>query len=105
MTGEVRDDLRIDLAVGRGERIEIEVDGDPVVAFEGESVASALWAAGINSLRTTDKSSSPRGIFCNIGVCHDCIVTVDGYPNQRACRTQVADGMTIKRQTGFGEWL
>ena len=98
------DDLRLKGVVRRGEPIQVTFDGRPLTAYEGESISAALWAAGIRTLRTTAKHSSPRGIFCNIGVCHDCLVGVDGQPSQRACRTAVRAGMKISTQSGFGEW-
>ncbi|MCY3894903.1 MAG: (2Fe-2S)-binding protein [Chloroflexi bacterium] len=98
------DDLRLEGLVRRGETITVTLDGQPVTAYEGESVAAALWAAGIRTLRTTAKRGSPRGVFCGIGVCQDCLVTIDGRPSQRACRTVVRDGMAIATQPGYGEW-
>jgi sarcosine oxidase subunit alpha len=55
-----------------------------------------LWAAGIRGLRKTAKTGEPRGIFCGMGVCYDCLVTIDGVPNQRACMTLVEDRMEIR---------
>ncbi len=98
-------DLRLEGVVRRGEPIQVTFDGHTVTAYEGESVSAALWAAGIRTLRTTAKLGFPRGLFCGIGVCHDCLVTVDGQPSQRACRTAVRAGMKISTQSGYGEWL
>jgi ferredoxin len=56
-----------------------------VPAFPGETVAGALIAAGRYVLRYTAKAGSPRGVFCGIGYCHDCRMTIDGVPNTRAC--------------------
>lgn len=87
---------RIDGAVSRGLKIEIVVDGVPVTAFEGESVAAALLASGRRTLRTTATSHEPRGMYCGIGVCFDCVMTVDGRPNVRTCQTPVRAGMQIE---------
>lgn len=72
------------------------LDGVPLPAEPGQSVGAALTAAGIRSWRTTRAGGRPRGLFCGIGVCFDCLVTVDGRPNQRACLTPVHDGMVLE---------
>ena len=79
------------------EKIEIEFEGRPLVALPGESVAATLAASGILDLRTSGTGSS-RGIFCGMGVCHDCLVEIDGQPNQRACMTKVDRPMKVCRQ-------
>jgi D-hydroxyproline dehydrogenase subunit gamma len=89
------DDLRIP-SIPRGAKVKILVNGRLHVAFEGETVHAALLAAGYRVLRKTLKTGQPRGIFCGMGVCYDCLVTIDGLPNQRACMTQVKDGMEIR---------
>ena len=63
-------------------------------AIEGETLAAALTAAGIAALRTS-RSGDGRGIFCGMGVCYECLVTVDGRRAQRACMTRVRDGMEV----------
>ena len=87
-------DLRIVGAVERGPRVRIEVDGETVDAFQGETVASALLAAGIRKLRTSPVTGSPRGIFCYMGVCQECVVVVDGR-RETSCSFPVADGLTV----------
>jgi 2Fe-2S iron-sulfur cluster binding domain len=77
-------------------------DGDPVPAAPGQTVAAALWAAGVRSWRTTREGGSPRGLFCGIGTCFDCLVTVDGVPNQRACLIPARPDMAIATQYGTG---
>jgi len=81
-------------------RVVIEYMGEAVQAQEGETIAAALLAAGYRKFRTTSKRGEPRGLFCAIGCCTDCIVTVDGTPNVRACTTLVADGMKISSDAG-----
>ncbi len=78
-----------------GQRLTVHVDGEPVPAFAGESVATVLLALGQRTFRRTEKGA-PRGHFCGMGVCFDCLVTVDGVENVRACLTTVAEGMVIK---------
>lgn len=76
------------------QRVNIQVDGEPVQAFAGESVATVLLALGRRTFRHTEQGA-PRGLFCGMGVCFDCLVTVDGVENVRACLTPVAEGMVI----------
>lgn len=89
---------RIASGVERGRQFEIEVDGKPVVAFEGETIAAVLLAAGQKSLRHTAKHDAPRGIFCGMGICFDCVMTVDGVPNVRTCVTPATPGMKVETQ-------
>ena len=84
----------------RGRRVEIVLDGAAVEAYEGETVAAVLLARGEAATRTTVKGE-PRGVFCGMGVCFDCLVVVDGVPNTRACMTWVRDGMQVSRQDGL----
>ena len=85
-------------------RMRIFVDGKGIEAFEGESIAAAMYAAGMRVHRTTPKNSEPRGIFCNIGRCTDCVMKVDGQPNVRTCVTRVKDGMFVESLKGLGTW-
>ena len=87
-----------------GRKITIEVDGQPVPAFEGEPIAAALLAAGYKVFRYTVKKGEPRGVFCAIGRCTDCVMTVDGRPNVRTCITPAVDGMKVQTQAGLGTW-
>ena len=77
------------------------LDERRVTAYEGETVAAMLLAEGHLATRTTP-GGSPRGVYCGMGVCFDCLVVVDGVPNTRACVTWVRDGMVVARQDGFG---
>ena len=81
--------------VERGQQISVSVDGQLVIAFEGESVAGVLLAQGIRTFRHTAKTGQGRGLYCGMGICYDCLVTVDGVANVRACMTPVAQGMAI----------
>jgi len=95
-------DFRIEGGVARGKEIEIFVDDKPVRAYEGESIGAALAAAGIRELRRTEQRKDPRGLYCCMGTCHGCLVTVDGRPNVRACITPAAAGQQITLQQGYG---
>jgi predicted molibdopterin-dependent oxidoreductase YjgC len=85
----------------RGATVALTLDGRPVTAYEGETVAALLLAEGHVATRATP-GGSPRGVFCGMGICFDCLVVVDGVPNTRACVTWVRDGMQVARQDGFG---
>ena len=78
-------------------------EGQDVRAKEGQSLAAALTEAGHRAFRQTAKNAE-RGIFCGMGVCQDCLVTVDGMPNQRACMTPAQDGMEVTRQVALPEF-
>lgn len=76
--------------------MELTLDGVPVTARPGQTVGAVLTEAGITSWRTTRKEGRPRGLFCGIGICFDCLVTTNGVPNQRACLTPARDGMALE---------
>jgi len=86
-----------------GSAITVTVDGQTVACRAGDSVAAALLASGISACRNTAVSNTPRGPFCMMGVCYDCLVVIDGQPNQQGCMTPVRDGMKIERQRGARE--
>ena len=80
--------------IERGRQITVMVDGHPIAAYQGETLAAALLASGRRMFRHTVPAGHPRGVFCGIGVCFDCLVTVDGC-RIRACVTPVRDGMQV----------
>src|SRR5262245_1347050 len=67
-------------------------------AFEGDTLASALAADGVEVFSRSFKYHRPRGLLCCNGRCPNCLVEVDGVPNVRACTTLVRDGMAAKHQ-------
>lgn len=75
-------------------------DGRPVALRTGQSVAAALTESGQRPFRITAKAEK-RGMFCGMGVCQDCLVTVNGVANQRACMTPAQDGMQVATQVAF----
>ena len=77
-------------------------DGEPVRAPAGQTIAAALLAAGRRTLRTTRLKGTPRGAFCGIGACWDCLVVYNGRPSTRACLQLVADGDRVETQAGAG---
>jgi hypothetical protein len=78
------------------------LDGVPIDAYPGETIATALLAAGHRIARRTAHRGAPRGVFCAIGVCHDCRMVVDGEANVRTCLAPARPGMTVETQVGFG---
>ena len=86
--------------VHRGREISILLDGETIKAFEGESVAAVMMVNGNVAMRTTTEGQ-PRGVFCGMGVCFDCLVVVDDVPNTRACMTWVKEGMNVTTQRGL----
>lgn len=86
-----------------GKSIGFTFEGRPVAAREGDSVAAALTAAGLRDLRDSTVSGSPRGIFCMMGACFDCLVEIDGIPNRQACMIPVTEGLNVRRQHGAVE--
>ncbi len=82
--------------------VNITIDGAAYKAKRGEVIAAALLANGIRIHRYTTKQHRPRGLYCGIGQCTDCVMTVNGVPNVRTCITPVEEGMVIETQMGFG---
>lgn len=84
----------------KGKRVTFYYDGNPIEGFEGEPIAAALKAAGVMVHRYTKKKQEPRGVFCAIGRCTDCVMVVDGKPNVRTCVTPLKEGMVVQTQYG-----
>ena len=77
-------------------------DGREIGFESGQSVGAALLAHGVRSWRSTRIAERPRGLFCGIGVCFDCLIVIDGAPNQRACLTPARAGADVRTQLGTG---
>lgn len=84
----------------KGKLVHFAFDGKDITGYEGESIAAALKAAGVMVHRYTAKEHKPRGVFCAIGRCTDCVMIVDGQPNVRTCVTELKEGMDVKTQYG-----
>lgn len=87
-----------------GETVHITFDGKQIEAVKGEPIAAALIAAGVRVFRYTRKREEPRQVWCGIGRCTDCAMTVNGIPNVRTCVTAVEDGMVVETQRKLGKW-
>ena len=86
-----------------GSPVAITVDGKAVAARSGDTVAAALLVAGIDHCRTTPVTGAPRAPYCLMGVCFDCLVTIDGVGSRQACLVPVHDGMKVETQQGKRE--
>ncbi len=80
--------------------VHFTYDGKQLEGYEGEPIAAALKVAGVMTHRYTAKRHEPRGIFCAIGRCTDCVMVVNGQPNVRTCITPLEEGMVVETQYG-----
>jgi len=80
--------------------VTLSFEDETLIVRTGDTVAAALLAAGHLAGRDTPVSGAPRGPFCMMGACYDCLVEIDGEPNRQACMTEVAEGMQVRRQRG-----
>lgn len=78
--------------------VTITVDGQPASGVAGQSLAGVILANGTLGFRHTSARARPRGVFCGIGVCYDCLVEVNGQRDVRACQRRVADGDVVTSQ-------
>jgi D-hydroxyproline dehydrogenase subunit gamma len=83
--------------------VRLLVDGRPITAQPGDSVAAALLSAGVLSCRSSAVSGAPRAPYCMMGVCFECLVSIDGVGSRQACLARVRDGMRIDTQRGKRE--
>jgi D-hydroxyproline dehydrogenase subunit gamma len=86
-----------------GATIAFTIDGQNAQAFAGDTVAAALLLAGVGHCRTTPVSGAKRAPYCIMGVCFECLVTIDGVGNRQGCLVPVAEGMQIEIQKGKRE--
>jgi predicted molibdopterin-dependent oxidoreductase YjgC len=82
------------------EEITVFVEGEPVVVAGSDNVAAAVFAAGYDHTRLSPVSGAHRSPYCMMGVCFECLVEIDGAPNQQACMTPVRSDMRIRLQKG-----
>jgi D-hydroxyproline dehydrogenase subunit gamma len=92
--------LPLPAGMSRGRQVSLVLDGAVVQAYESETIATVLIAEGFDQTRTTVRGQ-PRGVFCGMGVCFDCLVVVNGVPNTRACMTWATDEMVVSTQQGL----
>ena len=87
--------------VQRGPLVNITVDGKLIEAYEGETVATALLSAGIRTFNLSHNQKKPRGLYCGMGICYECLVSINGIHGQRACITPVESEMIIETSREF----
>lgn len=81
-------------------KVTIDFEGNLLEVPAGETVASAILAAGTDYTRTSALSGVHRAPYCQMGVCFECLMEIDGVPNRQACMIEVRDGMKVSRQYG-----
>ena len=86
----------------KGKPVRFYLDGVEKEGYEGEPIAMALRANDVVKFRETARFGAPRGLFCAIGRCTDCVMVVDGVPNTRTCVTLLKEGMRVETQHGVG---
>lgn len=91
----------IDPVIDRSRTIDFTFDGQPYIGFAGDTIASALYRAGVRTFSRSFKYHRPRGLMCLSGACPNCLVNVNGTPNARACMTQVQAGMQVRSQNAW----
>ncbi len=84
--------------------VEFTWNGTPLAGVAGDTIASALIAAGERVFTRHPASGRPRGGFCMVGRCSDCLVVVDGQPGVMSCVTPLVEGLRVERQVGHGYW-
>jgi predicted molibdopterin-dependent oxidoreductase YjgC len=82
--------------------LTLTIDGQPVTAELGETVAAVLLRQQAPASRSTPVQGSPRAPYCMMGVCFDCLTIVDGAASTQSCLVTVREGMRVERQ--FGRW-
>ncbi|XXJ20786.1 (2Fe-2S)-binding protein [Desulfovibrio caledoniensis] len=82
------------------ERVNIIFEGERLEVPATETVIAAVMAAGAGFNRTSPISGAHRAAYCHMGVCYECLMEINGVPNQQACKIQVQEGMVVNRQRG-----
>jgi predicted molibdopterin-dependent oxidoreductase YjgC len=90
------------LTFTQGKKVKFTLDGKAMEGREGDTIASALQAAGVRVFRESINLHRPRGFFCAIGRCANCSMVVDGVPNTKVCVTRLKEGMVVETQRGRG---
>jgi hypothetical protein len=93
-------DGKADRDATRAPRLSFSFDGRPLTGRDGDTVAATLLANGIDACRETPVSGAPRGPYCMMGVCFECLVVIDGVGNRQGCMVPLREGMAIETQHG-----
>lgn len=94
---------RVKTAIPASQTVTLTIEDVETVTSQEDTVAAAMLAAGFTHNRITPVKGKQRGPYCLMGICFDCLVEIDGVPNQRACQTLVQEGMRVKVQAKAGE--
>lgn len=86
-----------------GRPVAFTIDGRPSEGREGDTVAAALLASGVETCRTSAVGGEPRAPYCLMGVCFECLITIDGVGNQQGCLVALRPGMKVETQIGRGK--
>jgi len=84
------------------ETVTLTIEGKEIVAFHGDTVSAAMLVAGFTHTRITPVNEKHRAPYCMMGICFDCVVEINGIPNQRACQVLVQEGMRVNIQKKNG---
>ena len=90
--------------IDRSREIAFSWQGEPYTGYAGDTVASALYAAGVRVFSRSFKYHRPRGLLCCSGQCPNCLVEVDGVPTVRACMTPIGAGCRCSTSTPGPRW-
>ena len=93
---------RMNNAITDSKTVTLTIEGKEIAAFEGDTVAAAMLVAGFAYTRVTTVKEKRRAPYCMMGICFDCIVEINGIPNQRACQILVQEGMRVNIQEKEG---
>ena len=93
---------RMNNSITGSKTITVSIEGREIVASQGDTVAAAMLAAGFTYSRITPVREERRAPYCMMGICFDCMVEINGIPNQRGCQTLVQEGMRVKIQQKEG---
>lgn len=90
---------RIRTNTTRGKEFTIYINGVAALAYPGETLATVMLASGLRVFRHTTLKGQPRGLYCGMGICYECLVTHNGKPNVRACQTLAQPGDVVECQS------
>src|SRR5271167_1975447 len=93
--------MREGTRINSGKKIRVNFEGKTIEAYEGDTVASALYAAGTKIFSRSFKYHRPRGLFCVSGDCPNCLMQVDGRPNVRSCIEPARQGQVVRSQNAW----
>lgn len=94
---------RMNNAIKDSKTVTLTIEGKEITAYHGDTVASAMLVAGFAYTRITPVKGKRRAPYCMMGICFDCLVEINGVPNQRSCQILVQEGMRVNIQEKEGD--